>query len=248
MQSHLRGLAAIVIVGALFTASFAYLAFEVSGAASGIDAGLFTATSAIAWLSGVVTLVAAALFAWTLPRRHPKVQMAAAVQELALTPEIRDYLETNTRLLRNPLPTVLFIFALAAALPGLLSVAMLVGGRLLNRFTPVMWAFFLGLGGLVSVGVIRDLELEKRDLNGGLYVRWTGPFSVRVFRNRVGASATVVVGGRSLRAVMAAPLQAIQEGTGTVEYLPVSGELLEVRGGSGEVIWSRLAGHQSEAV
>lgn len=49
------------------------------------------------------------------------------------------------------------------------------------------------------------------------------------------------VGDRKLQ-TLAAPLQLTESGSGTIDYLPTSGMLLELRHESGRVLWSRFSG------
>jgi hypothetical protein len=74
---------------------------------------------------------------------------------------------------------------------------------------------------------------KEQSLQGGF-----GPFVVRQFRT----SVQVVVEGRKLQ-MLAAPLVPTESGKGTVDYLPASGKLLELRDESGQVLWSRFPGY-----
>ncbi len=57
---------------------------------------------------------------------------------------------------------------------------------------------------------------------------------------KYGTTVTVVVDGRELSG-SAPSLESIESGVGTVDYLPISGDLIEVRDESGQVLWSRFA-------
>ena len=82
----------------------------------------------------------------------------------------------------------------------------------------------------------------RRDLASGRYVRWTGSFTTHVFHGRYGSWAVQVeIGGRKLSNVAASELKSDGSGIGSVDYLPVSGNLLEVRDQSGHILWSRLS-------
>ena len=88
------------------------------------------------------------------------------------------------------------------------------------------------------------LRKDSRELVAGVFVRYRGAFSVVLYPNRYGDNnVAVVVNGRPLRATVAKPLESIAPTeTGTVDYLPLSRTLLEVRDASGNVLWSRFEG------
>src|SRR5207245_1788933 len=98
-----------------------------------------------------------------------------------------------------------------------------------------VWILFWVVGAGFAYVMLQDAARERRDLAGGVFTRWIGPFAVRQFRTVV----QVVVNGRKLQ-TLAAPLELTESGSGTVDYLPTSGMLLELRDESGQVLWSRL--------
>lgn len=140
----------------------------------------------------------------------------------------------------SAIQTVGFTLAFAAIIPGIFSVAFFVEHRLLNRATAIIWAIFLGLGGLLVFGLLHDARLMSRDLAGGVYVRWTGPFTTRLISTRAGTAVQVEVDGRKLPSTFAPSLNPVRSGVGTVDYLPTSGTLLEVQDGHDRVLWRRL--------
>jgi len=89
---------------------------------------------------------------------------------------------------------------------------------------------------------LRGARVVSRDLAGGVYVRWTGPFTTRVvwveaYRKRKGLE--VEAGGSKLGSV---PLELLPIGynSGTIDYLPASRHMLELRNDQGAVLWTRL--------
>jgi hypothetical protein len=210
---------------------------------------------AAAFISGAVTLVLSALFVWWLVlyrraarKRQAQVAIDAAEHPLAtqqrpLTSEMTGFLQKEAAMAQHPFQVVLLILGLAAVIPMLFSVIFIVQGVLVNWGTAIIWSTFLALGGLTAWGVLHDTEQERRDLLGSIFARSIGPFSVKVTYSKAGTSVQVVVGGRTLSG-NAVSLMSIESGSGTVDYLPISGDLLEVRDESGEVLWSRFAAAQ----
>jgi hypothetical protein len=211
-----------------------------------------------AWVSGAVSLALSALLLWWLPihRRQAAERMARlaitsaehplATQQLPVTAEMTSYLEKEASLARHPVQVVVVILGAAAILPVVFSIVFILQNNLFQWGTAAIWAIFLGLGGLVALYVVHGVRQERRDLLGGVFVRSTGPFTVQVSQSRYGTSVRVVVGGRPLSGD-ARSLMSVDTGVGTVDYLPVSGDLIEVRDESGQVLWSRFAGAQSAA-
>ena len=208
------------------------------------------------WISGAITLAFGGLFAWLLVlyRRAARVHQSllsesavnpAVVQELPLTAAFTGYLQSEVVIAKNPLQTILFTLGLAAIIPTFFSIVFLIQGQLFNGGTVIIWSVFLAGGGLLAFYLLHETGLESRDIAGGVFVRSTGPFEINLITSRYGTAVQVVVGGRKLSNAVAHPLDSIQSGTGTVDYLPVSGELLEVRDESGQVLWSRLSDTQS---
>jgi hypothetical protein len=92
--------------------------------------------------------------------------------------------------------------------------------------------------------MMANLRQGSRDYAEGVFTRYRGPFSVILYPNRIGDnSIAVVVNGRPLGLAVAKPLESITTTeTGTVDYLPSSRTLLEVRDAAGHVLWSRFEG------
>jgi hypothetical protein len=91
------------------------------------------------------------------------------------------------------------------------------------------------LGSLAGAGARHDLER-------GIFLRELGPFDVHVMPALLRAAAvTVSVGGRSLRPVVSNTLAEVPAGTGAVDYLPATGEVMALRDASGNPVWARLA-------
>lgn len=105
----------------------------------------------------------------------------------------------------------------------------------------VVWVVFIGLGsGLIYLG-LRYARLVSRDLAGGVYVRWTGPFTTRVvYGSRYSKGFQVEAGGRKLESVAVQRLPPIGFNSGTVDYLPASKTVFEVRNEQGALLWSRF--------
>lgn len=71
-------------------------------------------------------------------------------------------------------------------------------------------------------------------------MRWTGPFTTRVVRVRRFSKALQVEAGDSKLEVV--PLELIPVGfnSGTIDYLPASKTMFEIRNEQGALLWSRL--------
>jgi len=207
----------------------------------------------ISYGAGLATLVGAAVWFWTRRVSHSLLQargvaMAAesaahptTTEQLPLTPEMTAFLHSEADQAGHPARIVVPVVGATAAVPFVFSVIFLVQGRLLNWWVPVAWVFFLGLGAAFSWGLVSQTRLEVRDLAGGMFTRAAGLFTVATYSNRAGTSMVVTVGGRALKGVCARPLESIDAAVGTVDYLPVSGDLIEVRDESGHVLWTRFA-------
>jgi hypothetical protein len=211
-----------------------------------------------AWISGGVSLGLSALLLWWLPihrrqamERDGRLAIISAehpltTQQLPLTEDMASYLEKEASLARNPVQVVLVILGAAAILPAVFSIVFVLQNKLLQWGTVLIWIGFLAIGGLVALVIVHSLRQESRDLLGGVFVRSTGLFTVQVSHSRAGTSVRVVVGGRPLSG-NAMSLISVDSGVGTVDYLPISGDLVEVRDESGQVLWSRFAAAQSAA-
>jgi hypothetical protein len=97
--------------------------------------------------------------------------------------------------------------------------------------TPTMKQFLGALG----------TRKAKADLEGGVFLRESGSFDVGVMPlSGLGNYAVVVsVGGRSLRRVTSDFLEDIPSGSGKVDYLPTTGELLALWNASGHLLAER---------
>lgn len=211
-----------------------------------------TGITIMAWIAGPITLLLAVAFMWTWvmwrrQRRRLATRLSTeeamhpvTTQQVLLTPEMSDFLRKEAELAAHPVSMALVVLGAVSVLPAIFTVVFALKGILLNLFTPLMWLFFLGLGAIVTFGVLHDVRQERRDLIGGVFNRAAGAFSIQVISSKYGTRVQVVVGGRKLTSEIAPALQSIESFTGGVDYLPVSGYLLEVRDESGRVLWSRL--------
>ena len=158
-------------------------------------------------------------------------------EELPITPDIANFLRCNPALGKgHPLKVILASLAIASVLPAIFTVVVLLEGRPLMSGLPIVWIPFWVIGAVFAFLIINDAARQDSDLARGVFTRWTGPFRVRPAHIAV----QVLIDRRKLQTVMAPPLQAIESGDGTVDYLPVSGMLLAVRDASGQLIWSRF--------
>lgn len=134
-----------------------------------------------------------------------------------------------------------FVLVLCSTAPAFLSVVSFLQHRPIGPGAAVVWVVFIGLGsGLTYLG-LRYSRLVSRDLAGGVYVRWTGPFTTRVVRvGRFSKGLEVEAGGRKLDGVVPLRLLRIGFNSGTVDYLPASKTLFEVRNEQGALLWSRF--------
>lgn len=205
-----------------------------------------------AWISGVATVLLAGIFAWwfTLWRRAKRnesiaiattnLQHPSSTTAVPLTADMTAYLEKDLAMSKNPALVYGFIVGAAAVIPSFFSVVYLVEGRFFSWWTPVMWATFLGMGGLLAWWMLHSIHQEGLDLAGGVFYRITGPFRISAFRNKAGLSVTVIFGSQKLSAGAALSLEDIDSGSGSADYLPVSRELIELRDASGQVLWRRF--------
>lgn len=205
-----------------------------------------------AWISGPISIVMSLLLGWwfVLYRRDTQEHAArwsieaaehpTSTQQLPLTADMASFLKQEAALGQHPYQVVIAILGAAAILPTLFSVVFLVENRFFIWFTPIMWTTFLGLASLLAWWILHSVGQERRDLAGGVFLRSTGAFSIKVTSTKYGTTVNVVVDGRELSG-SARSLESIESGVGTVDYLPISGELIEVRDESGQVLWSRFA-------
>jgi hypothetical protein len=158
-------------------------------------------------------------------------------QQLPITPAVSDFIRSDSAMANNPRKLILVSFAVTSIVPAIFTVIVLLQGRQFHPEWAIVWILFWVVGGIFDFVVLSDAARERRDLAGGVFTRWVGPFAVRQLRTAV----QVVVDGRKLQ-TLAAPLQLTESGSGTVDYLPTSGMLLELRDESGQVLWSRFPG------
>jgi hypothetical protein len=148
-----------------------------------------------------------------------------------------DFLRSDTAIAKNPLKLGLAALGVTSVIPAIFTVIVLLQGQRFNPGWLSVWILFWVVGGAFAYVMLQDAARERRDLAGGVFTRWIGPFAVRQFRTVV----QVVVDGRKLQ-TLAAPLELTESGSGTVDYLPTSGMLLELRDESGQLLWSRFPG------
>lgn len=204
-----------------------------------------------AWIFGPISIVLSLLLCWwfVLYRRDAQEHAArwsieaaehpTSIQQLPLTADMASFLKREAAAGQHPYQVVIMLLGAAAILPALFSVVFLIENRFFTWFTPIMWTTFLGLAGLLAWWILHGVGQERRDLAGGVFLRSTGAFSIKVTATKYGTTVNVVVEGRELSG-SAPSLESIESGVGTVDYLPVSGDLIEVRDESGQVLWSRF--------
>lgn len=157
-------------------------------------------------------------------------------EQLPITPAIANFLQSEMALAKSPPKLILGSLAVTSVLPAAFTVFLLVQGRRFNPEWLIVWILFWVIGGVFVYIVLSDASREGRDLAGGVFTRWTGPFTTRLVKGTI----QVVVDGRHLQTTVAPPLYSIESATGIVDYLPISGVLLAVRDESGQLVWSRL--------
>lgn len=163
-------------------------------------------------------------------------------QKLPLTPAMIEYAQSpDFRTGKANLSSwVIFVLVLCFTAPAFASFITILKHRTLGPGAALVWILF----GLLASGLIylwlRGNLLVRRDLAGGVYVRWTGPFTIRVYPIGIYGSKGFVVqaGGRKLRSGDVLRLPPIGLTSGTVDYLPASNTLFEVRNEQGVLLWS----------
>jgi hypothetical protein len=163
-------------------------------------------------------------------------------QELPMTPAMIDYAQSPVfrKGIGSVTSLVSFVLVLCFAAPAFLSFVTILQHRPLGAGAALVWVLFgLAAGGLIYAG-LRGNRLVRRDLAGGVYVRWTGPFTTRVVWIGIRGSKGFVVeaGGRELWSGEVSDLPPIGLNSGTVDYLPASNILCEVRNEQGALLWS----------
>ena len=161
---------------------------------------------------------------------------------MPLTPAMTDYAQSPVfrKRMGSVTSLVIFVLVLCFAAPAFLSFVTILKHRPLGPGAALVWVLFgLAAGGLIYAG-LRNSRLVRRDLAGGVYVRWTGPFTTRVVRIGTRGSKGFVVeaGGRKLGSGAVLRLPPIGLNSGTVDYLPASNTLCEVRNEQGALLWS----------
>lgn len=82
----------------------------------------------------------------------------------------------------------------------------------------------------------------RKDLAAGVFMRSKGTFPVLLYQNRYSSNRVgLMVGGQLLAPTVARPLESITLISGTVDYLPGSRTLIEVRDEAGKVLWNRFS-------
>ena len=162
-------------------------------------------------------------------------------QELPLTPAIADYARAISLRKGNVAGQVLFVLIFSSTLPAFLFFVSLFQHHLVRPVIAVIWVVFVGLGGGLLYMGLRFASLVSRDLAGGVFVRWTGPFTTRVVRSgRYSKALAVEAGGRALEGALPLRLLPVGFNSGTIDYLPTSNSMFEVRNEHGSVVWTRL--------
>jgi hypothetical protein len=220
-------------------------------------AGVFVATASKASVGWAIVAALASAVAFGIPvtialatqRRNRSFPPATALptlgteQELPLTPDMIDYGQSPIfrKSMGSVTSLVSFVLFLCFAAPAFLSLVTILQHRPLGAGAALVWVLFgLAASGLIYRG-LRYARLVRRDLAGGVYARWTGPFTTRVVRIGIRGSEgfAVEAGGRTLGTeggVLRLP--PIGFNSGTVDYLPASNTLCEVRNEQGALLWS----------
>lgn len=172
----------------------------------------------------------------TMVAEHP-----ITTQRLPLTPDMVNALQSEMAPARHPTRLALIILAVALSVPATTGVIFYLQGRFAAPSILLLAAAFLVVGGFATVWVLGTATMEKRDLAGGAFVRATGVFQVGVYTSKGITTTQVTIGGRIASGGRPQALETIVDAVGTVDYLPVSGELFEVRDESGQVLWSRTS-------
>ena len=135
---------------------------------------------------------------------------------------------------------VSFAFVLCFAIPAFFTFTTIVKHRPLGSGGVFLWVLCgLAASALIYGGLGYNRSV-RRDLAGGVYIRWSGPFTTRVVRfgTRGAKGFEVDAGGRRLGPGTAVRrLPPIGFNSGTVDYLPASNLLCEVRNEQGTLLW-----------
>jgi hypothetical protein len=221
--------------------------------------GVFVATTSKAGVGWAIVAALASALAFGIPvsivlgtqRRNRSLPLAPAhpplppmEQELPLTPAMIDYAQSPIfrKGIRSVASLVSFVLVLCFAFPAFLTFVTLVKHRPLGLGAAVLWVVCgLAACGFIYAG-LRSNRLVRRDLAGGVYVRRTGPFTTRIYRSGLWSPAwgfVVEAGGRELDSGTGVQhLPPVGLNSGTVDYLPASNTLCEVRNEQGTVLYS----------
>ena len=152
-----------------------------------------------------------------------------------------DYAQSQDFRKSNVISLVLFVFVLCSAAPAFLTFVVFAQHRPVGPGVLVPWVVFgLAGSGFIYLG-LRGLRFVSRDLAGGVYTRWSGPFTTRVVRvGRFSKGLEVEAGGHKLGGVVELRVIPIGINSGTVDYLPASKMMFEVRNEQGVLLWSRF--------
>lgn len=159
-------------------------------------------------------------------------------RELPFTTAVGEYVRQQASIGKSPLRVIAIALGVASVLPAILTVVYAARGFAIDFTLGIVWTASWVVGAVFAFVIVRDAARERRDIAGGVFMRWSGPFSTRAVGRA--AAAQVEVGGRKLATAPARALEYLGQTTGTVDYLPVSGLLLEVRDESGKVLYSAL--------
>lgn len=221
--------------------------------------GVFAATASKAGVGWAIVAALASAVAFGIPvsialatqRTNRSLPLATALppqppteQELPLTQAMTDYAQSPVfrQGMGSVTSLVSFVLVLCFAAPAFLSFVTIRQHRPLGAGAVLVWVLFgLAASGLIYRG-LRNARLVRRDLAGAVYLRWTGPFTTRVYRSGLWSPSygfVVEAGGRELSSGTGVQhLPPIGFNTGTVDYLPASNTLCEVRNEQGALLWS----------
>jgi hypothetical protein len=225
--------------------------------------GVFVATASKAGVGWAIVAALGSAVACGIPvsivlgtqRRNRSLPLATALpslppteQELPLTPAMIDYAQSPIfrKGIRSVASLVSFVLFFCFVAPAVLTFAALVKHRPLGLGAAVvLWVLWV-VCGLAACGFIyaglRGARSIRRDLAGGVYVRWTGPFTTRIYRSGLWSPAwgfVVEAGGRELDSGTGMQhLPPVGLNSGTLDYLPASNTLCEVRNEQGAVLYS----------
>jgi hypothetical protein len=220
--------------------------------------GVFVATASKAGVGWAIVAALASAVAFGIPvsitlatqRRNRSLPLATALppppmeQELPMTPAMIDWAQSPVfrKGMGSVTSLVSFVLVLCFAAPAFLSFITILKHRPLGAGAALVWVLFGLLASGLIYGGLRNARLVRRDLARGVYVRWTGPYTTRVIRSGLWSPSygfVVEAGGRELSSGTGVQhLPPIGFNSGTVDYLPASSTLCEVRNEQGAPLWS----------